>query len=239
MLGEIASAGLAAGLAAGYAYAAQSPVSQIFGPTVTAGGDARQIALTYDDGPNDTYTEQLLEILARHRVRATFFLVGNFVRQRPQIARAVLQAGHLIGNHTMTHPNLALRSPRQVREELTACSAAIEDVIGERVAWFRPPFGARRPDVLRTARELGLTPVLWNVTGYDWNERSVERLVQRVRSGVERNRSRRRGSSVLLHDGGHLGVGADRACTIASTRILLEGWAGSGVEMVTPEVWRR
>ena len=238
MLTEIASAGLAAGLAAGgYAYAGKSPVSQIFGPTVIAGGDVRQIALTYDDGPNEPYTEQLLEILATHRVRATFFLVGNFVRLRPQIARAVRQAGHLIGNHTLTHPNLMLQSPRRVRQELIACTAAIEDAIGERIAWFRPPFGLRRPDVLRTARELGLVPVLWNVTGYDWNERSVERLVQRVRSGIERNRSRRRSSSVLLHDGGHLGLGADRSVTIATTRILLEAWAGSGVEMVTPEAW--
>jgi peptidoglycan-N-acetylglucosamine deacetylase len=90
MLTELVSAGLVTGLAAGgYAYAAQWPTSQIFGRTVLAGADIWEIALTFDDGPNDPYTLRLLDLLAKYQVRATFFLVGNFVRSRPQIARAV------------------------------------------------------------------------------------------------------------------------------------------------------
>src|ERR1700685_4368006 len=98
------TAGLITGLAAGgYAYAAQWPTSQIFGRTILAGSDPRQIALTFDDGPNDPYTLELIDLLARYEVQATFFLMGNFVRRRPEIARALHQAGHLLGNHTMTH----------------------------------------------------------------------------------------------------------------------------------------
>src|SRR5262249_12507820 len=141
----------------------QWPTSQIFGHTVLAGADTREVALTFDDGPNDPYTLRLLDLLARYQVRATFFLVGNFVRSRPHIARALRAAGHLVGHHTMSHPSRLGKRPTRLREELPSCNASIEDAIGESVKCFRPPFGARRPDVLRTAIELGLTPVLWNV----------------------------------------------------------------------------
>src|SRR5580698_1262167 len=105
MLTKLVSAGLLTGLAAGaYAYAANWPTSQIFGRTILVGSDIHQVALTFDDGPNDPYTLQLLDLLARHEVRATFFLIGSFVRRHPEIARAVHQAGHLLGNHTMGHP---------------------------------------------------------------------------------------------------------------------------------------
>ncbi len=127
------------------------PRSQIFGQTVLAGSDVNEVALTFDDGPNDPYTYQLLDLLAHHQVRATFFLIGSFVRQRPEDCPAIHQAGHLLGNHTMSHPSLIWASPARVREELLACSAIIEDATGAAVRYFRPPFGARRPDVLRTA----------------------------------------------------------------------------------------
>src|ERR1700729_1163553 len=94
----------AALLAGGCTYAALSAQSQIFGPVLIASRNPDEIALTYDDGPNDIATERLLEVLAHHQARATFFLIGPHVRQRPQLARAIASAGHLIGNHTMTHP---------------------------------------------------------------------------------------------------------------------------------------
>ncbi|MGB6304770.1 MAG: polysaccharide deacetylase family protein, partial [Acidobacteriaceae bacterium] len=104
--GAIAVTAVAAGvLAAGaYAYAGMWPTSQIFGRCVVAAKNPRQIALTFDDGPNDPDTYRLLDVLAKYGVRATFFMIGRFVQERPEIARAVAAAGHLIGNHTMTHP---------------------------------------------------------------------------------------------------------------------------------------
>ena len=97
-------------------YAALWPPSQLFGKVLVAGSDPSEIALTYDDGPNPAATERLLEVLARHEVHATFFLIGSFVRQRPDLARAIAAAGHLIGNHTMTHPWLAWQSSARIRQ---------------------------------------------------------------------------------------------------------------------------
>src|SRR5260370_8486881 len=88
------------------AYAALYPQSQLFGPPLVAPPKPNEIALTYDDGPNDAVTQRLLEVLARHHVRATFFLIGRFVPQRPQLVRELAAAGHLIGNHPPTHPRL-------------------------------------------------------------------------------------------------------------------------------------
>jgi len=239
MLGKLVATGLVTGLAAGgCAYAARSPGSQIFGRTLVAGTDIQEVALTFDDGPNDPYTGQLLELLARHQVRATFFLVGSYVRARPDIARAIHQAGHLLGNHTMVHPSLFWLSPARVREELAGCTATIEDATGERVRWFRPPFGSRRPDVLRTAVELGLTPVMWNITAHDWDATDSVILAARVQRGLHLNQRRRRSTNVLLHDGGHLGFGIDRSITLAATRILLEAWAGSSLRFVTVDAWQ-
>src|SRR5271157_3386961 len=112
MLTKLVSAGLLTGVSAGaYAYATHWPTSQVFGRTVLAGSNIQEVALTFDDGPNDPYTLQLLELLARYQVHAIFFLIGGFVRQRPEIARAIRQAGHLVGNHTMSHPSLMWQRP--------------------------------------------------------------------------------------------------------------------------------
>lgn len=235
---QLVSAGLITGIAAGaYAYAARWPTSQIFGRILVAGSDTQEVALTFDDGPNDPYTYRLLELLARHQLRATFFLVGGYVRQRPEIARAVRQGGHLVGNHTMTHPSLLWERPADVRKQLAGCSAVIEDATGEAVKWFRPPFGSRRPDVLRTAVELGLTPVMWNITAHDWDATDPRALAARVQRGLRRNQRRHRSSNLLLHDGGHLQLGTDRSVTLAATGMLLEAWAESALRFVTVDAW--
>jgi len=238
MLATLATAGAAATLAAGgYAYAAMWPTSQIFGRAIIGGPDPNEFALTYDDGPNDPYTLQLLDILARYDVHATFFLIGRFVHQRPDIARAIRAAGHLVGNHTMTHPALLFHSPNRVREELAGCNGAIEDALGEPVSYFRPPHGARRPDVLRTARDLGLTPVLWNAMGYDWKPTTADHVLACLKKGIRRNQRHGGGSNVLLHDGGQAGIGQDRSHSVAATARLLESTRGS-IQYVTVDAWK-
>ena len=153
MLTELAISGAVAGLAAGgYAYAANWPTSQIFGHTIVAGREPSELALTFDDGPNDPWTHQLLDILAKNNIRATFFLIGRFVQQRPDLARAIWSAGHLIGNHTMTHPVLLFQRPARVRQEINDCNHVLEDSLVQPIRFFRRPHGARRPDVLETAR---------------------------------------------------------------------------------------
>src|SRR5260370_22611176 len=154
-------------IASGFTYAALSAQSQLFGKVLIASRDPNEIALTYDDGPNDIVTERLLDVLAHHNVRATFFLIGRFVRQRPQIVRAIAASGHLIGNHTMTHPWLAWQSSSRIRQELAGSNAVLEDTLRIPILYFRAPHGARRPAVLSIARSLGLTPVQWNIIPAD------------------------------------------------------------------------
>src|SRR6201988_5178405 len=208
-----ATAGAAA-IAAGYQ--SMAPTGQWYGRAFTGlARGTKQLALTYDDGPNDPYTLRLLETLARHDVHATFFLIGRYVRQRPDLVREIVRAGHIVGNHTSTHPNLIFKSEGETRKELASFRAALEDAIGQPSNLFRPPFGGRRPATLRIARELGLEPVMWNVTGYDWTAPPavvIERKLARQMRG---------GDVILLHDGGHKQMGADRSQTVRATERLI------------------
>src|SRR5215472_5618132 len=219
------------------AYAALSPQSQLFGRTLIAGRNPTEIALTYDDGPNDAATLQLLDVLARHNVRATFFMIGRFVRQRPKIARAVHTAGHLVGNHTMTHPWLAWQSDRAIRDELRGCNQALEDVLGAPVRYMRPPHGARRPAVLRAARELNLTLVQWNIKGHDWEPIGANGVLNKLQRGLQTVRQRGRGANILLHDGFDGCMGADRSATVQATDRLLTQLTASGSHLVTIDAW--
>jgi peptidoglycan-N-acetylglucosamine deacetylase len=228
----LTAAGITAAFTAGYQ--SMAPTGQWYGRTFAGlPHGSRQLALTYDDGPNDPYTQQLLEVLARHEVMATFFLMGRYVRERPDIVRDVLKAGHVIGNHTFTHPHLAFKSGSQVREELLQCKQAIADAVGEHSNLFRPPFGSRRPVTLRVVREFGLVPVMWNITGYDWSAPSVEYIEKKVVPHVHG------GNVILLHDGSHRSFGCDRSRSVVATGRLIARYKAEGYEFVTvPEMMR-
>ena len=220
------TAAAAAASAAGYQ--SMAPTGQWYGRTFAGGmRGSKQIALTYDDGPNDPYTLKLLEVLAKHSVRATFFMIGRYVQQRPDIARAVAEAGHVIGNHTFTHPLLTFKSAVQTRAQLVDCHQALGDAIGEHSKLFRPPFGGRRPATLRIARSLGLQTVMWNVTGYDWNAPPAAVIERKVA------RQMRGGDVILLHDGGHRAMGVNRAQTVIATDNLIRRYRDQGYEFVT------
>src|ERR1700687_2469679 len=198
MLGTVlaGTAVTAAVTAAGYQ--SMAPTGQWYGSTFTGlPRGSKQIALTYDDGPNDPHTLRLLDVLAKHDLRATFFLIGRYVQERPEIAREIVKAGHIVGNHTFMHPLLIFKSAGKIREELSRCRNALQGAIGGHSNLFRPPFGGRRPAVLRIARELGLEPVMWDVTGYDWNAAPAGASAQKVAKQI------RGGDIILLHDGGH------------------------------------
>jgi len=222
----VSAVSAAAAISAGYQ--SMAPSGQWYGKTFTgASRRSRQLALTYDDGPNEAHTQRLLEVLARHNVRATFFLIGRYVRHSPQIVREISQAGHVVGNHTFSHPLLIFKSAAEIRREIGDCRSAIEDAVGAHSNLFRPPFGGRRPAVLRIARELGLEPVMWNVTGYDWNAPPTAEIERKI------SRRIRGGDVVLLHDGGHKQMGADRSQTILATDALVARYKDEGYEFVT------
>ena len=241
MSGPLANSLLALGatsLACGaWAYAAMWPESQIFGPILIAGDDPQEAALTFDDGPNGDTTLRLLDILDRHNAHATFFLIGRHVQRQPEIVRAIAQAGHVIGNHTMTHPWLHMQTNARIRRELEDCNAALEDTLGEPIRFFRPPHGSRRPEVIRFARALGLTTVNWNVIADDWKPQTASELTQRIEHGVTRNQARCRGSNILLHDGGDQILDQPRAATLAATEAILSLFARQDICSVTVEKW--
>ena len=225
----------ASGLAVGaWCYAALYPTSQIFGRVIIAGNDPNEIALTYDDGPNPTATPYLLELLGRHNVRATFFLIGNHVRQQPALAREIAGAGHVIGNHTMTHPWLSWQSSARIRAELRDTNALLEDTIGLPIRLFRPPHGARRPFVLRTASELGLHTINWNIITYDWRVQPSEQIIQLVRTGITRNEAAGQSSNILMHDGG---MNQPRMPSVRATQTIIADAKASAKRFVTPEYW--
>ena len=217
---------------------ARHPESQIFGRTIVAGNDSNEFCLTFDDGPTESATLPLLEVLAKHAVRATFFMVGRNVKRSPKVARAVLDAGHLIGNHTMNHAKLTRCSPVEIRTELSDCSRIIEDTLGLEVRYFRPPHGMRNPAVLRTASDLGLLPVMWNVSSNDWSPIGSEAIWQSTAREIAHNRRKGRGSNILLHDCEQSARARETASTAVATDALLKGYAADSlVRFVTPEVW--
>jgi peptidoglycan/xylan/chitin deacetylase (PgdA/CDA1 family) len=231
------AAGMAAAGASVLTVAALAPQSQIFGQTLVAGRDPAEFALTFDDGPNDRATGELLDLLAERGVQATFFMMGRFVRRRPELARQVLAAGHVVGNHTVTHPWLAWQTAARIREEMGGCNRILEDVLGAPVRYFRPPHGARRPAVFSVAKELGLTVVQWNVMGQDWRPIGAEGILANVRRGMKRAAGAGRGANILLHDGSDRAMGADRNDTVSAVRSLLQETARDGRRAVTVEAW--
>jgi peptidoglycan/xylan/chitin deacetylase (PgdA/CDA1 family) len=231
---------VAGAAAAGLMYASVWPSSQLFGHALTAprlyGNGLDEIAFTFDDGPNPRWTPLLLELLAKHNVRATFFLIGQYAAAQKSLVRETLAAGHLIGNHTWTHPNLARTSPDKTRDELKRTSAELEQITGGPIHYFRPPFGLRRPATFRIARELGLIPVTWTVIGNDWNAESAQQITDRVTRLAAKDQQRGCATNLVLHDGSHRTPEADRSRTVASMKDLLEIYAPSR-RFVTLDEW--
>jgi peptidoglycan/xylan/chitin deacetylase (PgdA/CDA1 family) len=236
------SAGLGAlGLAAGgCAYAAMWPASELFGRALIAprieAGRPGELALTFDDGPNPAWTPQLLDTLAGHDIRATFFLIGRYAQAEPNLVRRIQAAGHLIGNHSWSHPNLAITATHRVRKELIRTRDTLQQIAGVPIRWFRPPFGGRRPVVLRIARDLGMTPVLWHALTTDWREPSPDRIAQSMIGKIDLNQRRGWATNIVLHDGGHLQLGANRGPSVAAAGQLVARYSATH-RFVTLDAW--
>jgi peptidoglycan-N-acetylglucosamine deacetylase len=214
MNGMAITGAAAVGAAACLAWAVRGRSSAVFGPSQWRGpGDRHALALTFDDGPSEG-TPAILEALGRYGVPATFFQVGANVDRVPEIARAVRDAGHEIGNHSYTHPLFCFRSSRFMENDLRRAQDAIRRHTGATPAWFRAPFGVRWFGVGQAQRRLGLGGIMWTVIGYDWSlgaDEVVERILRRVSKGA----------IVCLHDGRELQARPDTGATLEAVRRLV------------------
>jgi peptidoglycan/xylan/chitin deacetylase (PgdA/CDA1 family) len=196
------------------AYGVRGRSSRLLGPSVWRGpADRRSVALTFDDGPSES-TPELLELLERNGVRATFFQCGANVRRLPGVAREVARGGHEVGNHSDTHARLFLRSGRFIRRELDRAQAAISDATGARPVLFRAPYGARWFGLAEAQQRLGLLGVMWTAIGRDWTL-PAEAVARRL------SRSARNGAILCLHDGRELRRQPDIRATLEAVRRLV------------------
>jgi peptidoglycan/xylan/chitin deacetylase (PgdA/CDA1 family) len=208
----------------------------LFGPTLRRlPGEApgRRVALTFDDGPNPAITPRLLDLLERYQARVTFFVVGRFARACPELIREINARGHLLANHTDTHPHLAWHSSARNAAELRRCEESVHEALaagvekGIRMKWMRPPFGFRGPQLWTAMRETGVEGVaMWSKLCFDWKPQPAERIIERLGRV-------RAGDIVLMHDGDHRALGGDRAHNLAALEHWLPRWRDSGLEFVT------
>lgn len=227
MLLALAAAGGSCAVGGTLSWAAVAPSSQLFGPTIRRTGDASTIALTFDDGPNPAATPALLALLERYNAKATFFLIGRNVRAFPALAKEIAARGHVIGNHTETHPRLAFLPPLRIADELSRCDDAIEIATGKKPRWMRPPFGFRGPQLGGVVRKHGSAGVvMWSVWARDWKPQPPEPVIQRLRRVGG-------GDIVLLHDGDHRVLEGDRRHTVAALEHWLPRWKDAGIRFVT------
>jgi peptidoglycan-N-acetylglucosamine deacetylase len=241
----IGAPGAALAAAAGLtAYGAVHPRSQLFGSAIWSTNSPRKLALTFDDGPNPAMTPRLLDLLDRFQARATFFVIGKFARDCPELLKETAARGHLIGNHTDAHPNLFWLKPDKITIELRCCNYSINAATGSPARWFRPPYGYRNPWVIPMARELKQRVVLWTLLPDDWKATSSEWLIPRL--GPIAQRAQRKlatspaphnawGDILCLHDGGHRQLNADRLPTLAALEYWLPRWRDLGLQFVTIE----
>lgn len=202
---------------------------QWFGPLITSFPTSdRDIWLTIDDGPDPDETPAVLEVLSKHSAKALFFHIGKRVLERPDLAAAVVNAGHLIGNHTQTHPaaNFWAASPGRAESEISLCNATLLAATGRSPSLFRVPVGLANPFVHAAAERSGLQMVGWSASGFDGVFHQPAKVVERILRGL------RPGGVVLIHEGRFPGT---RPGTRAKTLdLLLHRLVESGYRTVLP-----
>jgi peptidoglycan/xylan/chitin deacetylase (PgdA/CDA1 family) len=204
------------------AYAVRGRSSQVFGPSIWRGDRTKPvIALTFDDGPSEA-TPELLALLARHQIRATFFMCGKSVDRLPHIARAVAEAGHEIGNHSDSHPRFDFCSSGFIFRELTAAQEKIVKATGVTPRLFRAPYGVRWFGLRAAQQRLNLLGVMWTVIGHDWNwpaPRIAKHITERAAGG----------GIVCLHDGRVTQIKPDVRPMLDALAIAIPEWQHRGL----------
>lgn len=181
-----------------------------------AGGDKGKIALTFDDGPDPTHTTQLLEGLAKRKVKASFFITGENAENYPDLVKRMYEEGHLIGNHTYSHMQLTKSNREAFKAELVRTNEIIKEITGEEVVFVRPPYGSWDKSF---EEELNMFPVLWTVDPLDWCSSDVACVISKVIPKVKEN------SIILMHD--------EYASTVTAALQIVDELQKQGYEFVT------
>lgn len=189
------------------------------------GPEVKQIALTFDDVPDPRFTPKVLDILHEQGVKATFFAVGNRVQKHPALLQRIYREGHLIGNHSYTHPLFKNRSVKQFQDEIVRTERVIDKTIGHRPQFIRPPYGEINEGQVKWAKRNDYTIVNWNVDSQDWRGLDKEKVMKNILDHVGP------GSIVLQHAGG--GVGSDLTGTIEALPEIIKTLRTRGYHFVT------
>lgn len=191
------------------------------------------IALTFDDGPNEPYTSEVVRILKENGVHATFFLIGANVKTYPDAAREIVREGNAIGNHSFSHPVFLAVEPEKERDrQIDLTEKTIEDATGVHCVLFRPPHGYKSPWLLRALQSRGMVLIEWAEDSADWTDDArSDRIVANVL------RSARPGNIILMHDGMNLAHGVDRTETLKALPLIIKDLKAQGYRFVTiPEM---
>ncbi|MET9670028.1 polysaccharide deacetylase family protein [Streptomyces sp. NPDC006475] len=183
----------------------------------------RTMVLTFDDGPDPRYTPDILRTLREYDVRAMFFVCGEMATDNRDLLRRMADDGHVVGNHSWSHPLITKLPPSGIRSELGRTSEVIEDVLGTPPLWYRAPFGAWNKHSFEIGAELGMEPLAWTVDTLDWTEPGTRTIVRRVMEGAGP------GVVVLSHD-----AGGDRAQSVAALRSYLPKLLDDGYRITVP-----
>ncbi len=165
-------------------------------PIYSVETDEKKVALSFDAAWGADDTGSLLETLAKHDVKATFFLVGDWVRKHPDEVKRIASEGHDIGNHSNKHPHMASMTKEQIKEDIMSCHGAVKELLGIDMTLFRPPFGEYNNTVIETLKECGYYIIQWDVDSLDWKEYGTDQLV----NTVVNHKNLRSGSIVLMHN---------------------------------------
>ncbi|SDE87599.1 polysaccharide deacetylase family sporulation protein PdaB [Fontibacillus panacisegetis] len=189
------------------------------------GPEVKQIALTFDDVPDPRFTPKVLEILRKQGVKATFFVVGSRAQKHPDLLRQIHQNGHLIGNHSYSHPQFKNRSVKQFQNEIQRTEKIIQRTIGYRPKLIRPPYGEINEGQVKWAKLNGYKIINWNVDSLDWKGLGKEKVKANILNAVGP------GSIVLQHAGG--GVGSNLSGSIDALPDVIQSLRAKGYHFVT------
>jgi peptidoglycan/xylan/chitin deacetylase (PgdA/CDA1 family) len=185
------------------------------------------IAITFDDGPTEPYTSQILDVLRDFQARATFFVLGARAEGAPDVVRRAAREGHEIGNHTWDHAALPLRTPPAMRATIRRTSDVVEHLTGARPSVFRAPFGWRNPWLDSAARREGCEPIAWTVGVYDTDRPGADAIVRRAVEGFVD------GSILLLHDGRSFDPNPDASQVVAALPRIIGEAQRRGLRLLT------